>query len=80
MMEDEVIRKIEKLTNKKIFPIRHKYSGGLDQKMKASDPLILISPNNVNGLEFKCVILLGVDDGRVPQNIGVSDVSANYIK
>lgn len=80
MMEDEFIRKIEQLTNKKIFSIRHKYSGGLDQKMKASDPLIMISPNNVNGLEFKCVILLGVDDGRVPQNIGVSDVSANYIK
>ena len=80
MMEDEFIRKIEQLTNKKIFSIRHKYSGGLDQKMKTCDPLILISPNNVNGLEFKCVILLGVDDGRVPQNIGVSDVSANYIK
>ena len=50
MMEDEFIRKIEQLTNKKIFSIRHKYSGGLDQKMKASDPLIMISPKNLNVL------------------------------
>lgn len=37
-------------------------------------------PYNVNGLEFKCVILFGVDEGRLPQNTGVSDISANYIK
>mgnify|MGYP002538699373 FL=1 len=26
------------------------------------------------------MILFGVDEGRLPQNTGVSDISANYIK
>ncbi len=40
----------------------------------------MISPYDVNGLEFKAVILLGVDEGRIPQTAGVCDISHHYIK
>lgn len=43
------------------------------------DNFILTSPYDVNGLEFQAVILLGVDEGRVPQTIGTSDVSRHFI-
>jgi len=36
-------------------------------------------PEYINGLEFKCVILVGVDEGRVPQS-GIYDVSSNFLK
>lgn len=41
---------------------------------------ILASPYDVNGLEFKAVILLGADEGRVPQTMGTSDISQHYVK
>ena len=44
------------------------------------DSIILSSTYNVNGLEFAGVILVGVDDGRVPKTNNVGDVSENYIK
>lgn len=44
-----------------------------------NDAFVLVSPYDVNGLEFAGVILLGVDDGRVPQKMGVSDISKHYI-
>lgn len=55
-------------------------TSSLSRSIKTDDPIILSDPYNVNGLEFKCVILFGVDEGRLPQNTGVSDISANYIK
>lgn len=36
-------------------------------------------PEYVNGLEFKAVILLGVDRGRVPQS-GIMDISQNFLR
>ena len=39
----------------------------------------LASPYAINGLEFKAVILLGVDEGRVPQTAGTSDISKHFI-
>lgn len=36
-------------------------------------------PEYINGLEFKCVILVGVDEGRVPQS-GIYDISSNFLK
>lgn len=36
-------------------------------------------PEYVNGLEFKAVILLGVDRGRVPQS-GIMDISKNLLR
>lgn len=43
------------------------------------DAFVLASPYDVNGLEFSGVIILAVDDGRVPQTAGVSDVSKHYL-
>lgn len=43
------------------------------------DAFVITSPYDVNGLEFSAVILLGVDDGRVPQKSGVTDISNHYI-
>lgn len=36
-------------------------------------------PEYINGLEYKCVILVGIDDGRVPQT-GIYDISSNFLK
>lgn len=41
---------------------------------------IWATPYAINGLEFHAVILLGVDEGRVPQTAGTSDVSQHFIK
>ncbi len=39
----------------------------------------IASPYDVNGMEFQAVILLGVDEGRVPQTTGTSDISKHYV-
>lgn len=44
-----------------------------------STKVVCTLPEYVNGLEFKCVILVGVDEGRVPQT-GIYDVSSNFLK
>lgn len=41
--------------------------------------LTLASPFSINGLEFQGVILIGVDEGRVPQTSGTSDISKHFI-
>ncbi len=38
------------------------------------------SPYEINGLEFQAVIVIGVDEGRVPQTAGTSDISQNFIR
>lgn len=40
---------------------------------------VLASPYVINGLEYKAVILVGVDEGRVPQTSGVSDISKHFL-
>lgn len=53
----------------------------LDSSQKISDKeCILASPYAINGLEFKAVILVGVDEGRLPQTMGTSDISHHFIK
>lgn len=47
---------------------------------KGAENYILASPYDVNGMEFQAVILLGVDEGRVPQTMGTSDISQHFIK
>ena len=49
------------------------------QKITTKD-YVLASPYAINGLEFKAVILIGVDEGRVPQTMGTSDISQHFIK
>ena len=39
----------------------------------------MLSPKNVNGLEFQGIILLGVDEGRVPQYDSIG-ISVNYLR
>lgn len=50
-------------------------------KSDERDPtkLTLSSPYSINGLEFQGVILIGVDEGRVPQTSGTSDISKHFI-
>ncbi len=45
-----------------------------------NDCIRIYSQYDINGLEFKGVILLGVDEGRVPQKVGVGDISSHFIK
>lgn len=78
IFETEQINSISKSINKKIKVINSRQSS---METKDTDDLIpLFDPYNINGLEFKCVILIGVDEGRVPQNNGVNDISENYLK
>lgn len=41
--------------------------------------IICTLPDHVNGLEFKCVILIAVDEGRVPQS-GLFDISSSFLR
>lgn len=74
------VEKLSSLLGKKMYVLKNRQTSSLSRSIKTDDPIILSDPYNVNGLEFKCVILFGVDEGRLPQNTGVSDISANYIK
>lgn len=44
-----------------------------------SDNYVLTSPYAINGLEFDAVLLLGVDEGRIPQTCGTGDISRNFL-
>lgn len=74
------VEKLSSLLGKNLSVLKNRQTSFLSHNVKTGDSIILSDPYNVNGLEFKCVILFGVDEGRVPQNTGVSDISANYIK
>ncbi len=41
--------------------------------------IVCTLPEYINGLEFKCVILVAVDEGRVPQS-GLFDISSSFLK
>ena len=52
----------------------------LDQCTQSqTDYYTLASPYAINGLEFQAVVLLGADEGRVPQTSGTSDISSNFL-
>lgn len=80
LLYPEKIDELSKIINNEIFVLRDRETIRASSSGGKGDPIVLSNPYNVNGLEFKCVILVGVDEGRVPQNVGVSDISANYIK
>lgn len=73
----ESIEALSKLLNQEINVLQDRMGSLTDKK---TDNIVLSDPYSINGLEFDCVILVGVDEGRVPQNKGVSDISLNYIK
>lgn len=68
---DEGIERIRTAINKEVALIRN--------NSKQADAIVLSSPYDINGLEFCCVILLGTDEGRVPQTTGVSDIAKHFI-
>lgn len=80
LLSDQNVEWLSSSLGKKIYVLKNRQTSCLNRSIKTEDPIILSDPYNVNGLEFKCVILFGVDEGRVPQNTGVSDISANYIR
>lgn len=49
-------------------------------KKRDKNKICLASPYAINGLEFQAVILLGADEGRVPQTAGTSDISQHFIQ
>lgn len=52
----------------------------LDQSGQLSmEKYTLASPYAINGLEFQAVILLGADEGRVPQTAGTGDISHHFL-
>ena len=65
------IEEVKKITKKNVVYIK-------DDKTP-NEAIVLSSPYDINGLEFSGVIMLGVDEGRVPQTSGVSDVSTHFI-
>ena len=75
------INKIEKNTKKKFKTLQNieQQSDLFNKHQGESDSFIICSPYDVNGLEFDGVILFGVDEGRIPQTSGVSDVSQHFI-
>lgn len=80
LLSTEVITEISKEVGKPIRILRSRFSSENASDCSRDDSLIFSEPHNINGLEFAGVILLGVDDGRVPQTKNVGDVSENYIK
>lgn len=79
--EEDIIDKetCERILEKKVvsFSGRNSFAYGDDEREKKR--IMLLSPENVNGLEFQGVILLGVDEGRVPQRDSIG-ISANYLR
>ena len=69
----------EKTINKKVVFFSGKNSFAYDAEDREKKRVMMLSPENVNGLEFHGVILLGVDEGRVPQSSSMK-VSANYLR
>lgn len=74
------VSKLHERVQKQFHLLKGRNHSSLSREIKSSDPIILSSPENVNGLEFQAVILVGVDEGRVPQTAGVSDISEHYIR
>lgn len=79
-LDNEAINRISQAIGKPIRILKSRFSSETFSDDSREDSVILSEPHNINGLEFAGVILLGVDDGRVPQTKNVGDVSENYIK
>ena len=71
------IERLSQMLNQKVLVLHDRMS---DLPEKRDDRIIISDPYSINGLEFDCVILVGVDEGRVPQSKGVTDISLNYLK
>ena len=47
---------------------------------KKENAFQLMSAYDVNGLEFDAVVMVGVDEGRIPQAMGTSDISEHFLR
>lgn len=65
---------------KKLHEITNKNFALITDKSQRKNSIILSSPYDINGLEFKAVILFGVDEGRVPQSVKTTDISQHFLK
>ncbi|MDN0032242.1 UvrD-helicase domain-containing protein [Oscillibacter valericigenes] len=68
-----------KIGGREFFILKSRNAEGLSKEVKSNNQYVLSSPDNVNGLEFRCVILVGVD-GRVPPQTDTNDISSNYLR
>lgn len=80
LLSNEAVNRISQAIGKPIRVLKSRFSSENIADGSREDSIIFSEPHNINGLEFAGVILLGVDDGRVPQTKNVGDVSENYIK
>lgn len=71
IVNEEGVKKLNALTGKQFTLINNSNN---------KKSYLLTSPYDINGLEFDAVILCGVDEGRVPQTCGVSDISQHFMK
>jgi hypothetical protein len=80
---DELFKKAQEFTEKHHKPVELlKRRGDIEVKQRAqkSGRFILSTPDYIGGLEFDAVILIGVDDGRVPPTKGKDQSdSANFL-
>lgn len=72
LLSKEGVDKLKKIIKKDIELIDFASSA-------KSNKIILASPYDINGLEFQAVVLIGADEGRVPQTTGISDISKHFI-
>ena len=71
-ISDEGLQLIQKYS-------KHNYQRLELGKAIKNDQFVLSTPYEINGLEFKAVIMLGVDEGRIPQTAGTGDISKHFI-
>ena len=71
-ISDEGLKMIERISGK---PFQRLNPGAKLQK----EQYVLAAPFEINGLEFKAVIMLGADEGRVPQTFGTGDIPRHFI-
>lgn len=65
---------------KKLHEITGKNFALITDKSQNKNSIILSSAYDINGLEFKAVILFGIDEGRVPQSVKTTDISQHFLK
>lgn len=74
------ILELQGIVGRNIYYLEGRNVGGLSAEVKEKNAVILTTPQNVNGLEFRAVILLGVDGARVPPQTSLNDSSRNYLR
>jgi superfamily I DNA/RNA helicase len=73
VFEESLFHAIEKLSTKENRPVeilKHRGDPDVVRRAKNSSRFVLSLPDYVGGLEFDGVVLVGVDDGRVPPTSG----------